>query len=314
MEWQQVVGFYHLAKLGSFTKAAQATYRTQSALSQQIKALEEELDCRLVERIGTRKLRLTAAGERLLAFARDLLEKQERLAADLEALKGVARGRLKLAAPFTTLYHLLPQPLREYLEEFDQVQVTLLDRPQEVVIDLVRGGDVDLGVALESRTPPEMVRRRWHKVETMLLAPRGHPLTRAGRLTLWEIARYPLILPPADGRSPTRRFLEERFRALGIDYRLLMESGNVELTSRYVEMGLGVSFASVIRQLPGLQERPLEFLPLNHYFPDDHLAVIQRKDKVLTAFQEALVVRLLDKGEGSDGSGGPEKDISRKIS
>ena len=61
MDWQQLVGFHQVARLGSFTKAAEATFRSQSALSQQVKALEEELGCRLLERIGKRKLRLTEA-------------------------------------------------------------------------------------------------------------------------------------------------------------------------------------------------------------------------------------------------------------
>ena len=79
MEWQQIIGFHHLAKLGSFTRAAAATFRTQSALSQQIKALEEELDCPLVERIGKRKLRLTPAGERFAQFTEAILRRREQL-------------------------------------------------------------------------------------------------------------------------------------------------------------------------------------------------------------------------------------------
>ena len=106
MEWQQVIGFYQIAKLGSFTKAAEATFRTQPALSQQIKALEEELDCHLFERIGKRKLRLTSAGERFLTFAESILENYDSLREDLNELKGSQKGRLKIAAPFTTLYHL----------------------------------------------------------------------------------------------------------------------------------------------------------------------------------------------------------------
>lgn len=69
MEWQQIVGFYHVARLGSFTKAGEVTLRSQSALSQQIKALEDEFGCHLFERIGTRKLKLTPAGERFLEFS-----------------------------------------------------------------------------------------------------------------------------------------------------------------------------------------------------------------------------------------------------
>ena len=63
MEWQQIVGFHQVARQGSFTKAAEATFRTQSALSQQVKALEEELGCHLLERIGKRKLRSPRPGK-----------------------------------------------------------------------------------------------------------------------------------------------------------------------------------------------------------------------------------------------------------
>lgn len=68
MEWQQLLGFYQVAKLGSFTKAAEATFRTQSALSQQVKALEEELGGQLIERLAKRRLQLTPAGEKALCL------------------------------------------------------------------------------------------------------------------------------------------------------------------------------------------------------------------------------------------------------
>jgi Bacterial regulatory helix-turn-helix protein, lysR family len=72
MEWQQIMGFYHVAKLKSFTRAAEATFRTQSALAQQIKALEEEFDCQLFERIGKRKVILTSVGERFFTDSLNL--------------------------------------------------------------------------------------------------------------------------------------------------------------------------------------------------------------------------------------------------
>ncbi len=72
MEWQQIIGFYHVAKLKSFTRAAEATYRTQSALTQQVKALEAEFDCELIERIDKRKIKLTPMGEKFFKFSAQL--------------------------------------------------------------------------------------------------------------------------------------------------------------------------------------------------------------------------------------------------
>jgi DNA-binding transcriptional LysR family regulator len=292
MEWQQILGFYQVARLGSFTRAAEATFRTQSALSQQIKALEEEWGCPLLERIGKKKLRLTAAGEKFFQFAEAILSRYEHLQEEMDAIKGQQTGRLRLAAPFTTLYHLFRELLPAYIRRFPQVQLSILDRSQEGVIELVRSGDIDFGLALESTAPRDLTRRRWQKVEKVLLTPPGHPLAKLERVSMEEIAQYPLILPPQGLKFTGRSVLEDHFRKLGLDYHIIMESSNVELSSLYVEMGLGISFATVAGKGPRLEARKLAFIPLDHYFPPDYLAVIMRKDKILAPHKEAFVEML----------------------
>jgi DNA-binding transcriptional LysR family regulator len=289
MEWQQIIGFYHVAKLGSFTKAADATYRTQSALSQQIKSLEGELECQLFDRIGKRRLRLTSAGERFFKFSEAILEKYDYLTEELNELKGLQKGRLRVAAPFTTLYHLFPQALKDYVKQFPYVELTILDRSQQRVIELVKKGDIDFGFTLESEAPKDLALLRWKKVETVLMTPVGHPLAEAKRVTLRQIAKYSLILPPKDLRFTCRRMLEERFQKLGLDYQIVMESSNVELTSLYVELGLGISFATVVRDLPALKQRKLEFLPMEQLFKSDYIAAVMRKDKTLASYKSAFI-------------------------
>ena len=296
MEWQQIIGFYQVAKLGSFTKAGDATFRTQSALSQQIKALEKELDCHLFERIGKRKLRLTSAGERFFEFAEAILESYDCLKEDLSELQGLQKGRLRIAAPFTTLYHLVPETLKEYVIQFPYVELTILDRSQQIVIELVRNGDIDLGFTLESEVPKDLALLRWKKVETVLMVPVGHPLVEAARVTLRQIAKYPLILPPKDLRFTCRRILEDRFQKLGLDYQIVMESSNVELTSLYVEMGLGISFATVVRDLPALEKRNLVFIPMNTLLKPDFIAVVMRRDKVLSSYKSTFINLLFGEG------------------
>jgi DNA-binding transcriptional LysR family regulator len=92
--------------------------------------------------------------------------------------------------------------------------------------------------------------------------------------------------------------LEESFRELGITYRVLMESSNVELSSVYVEMGLGISFATVVRDLPALRHRRLAFVPMGQLFEPDYIAVIMRKDKVLASYKSAFLEFLLEDGGG----------------
>lgn len=289
MEWQQMVGFYHVARLGSFTKAGEVTLRSQSALSQQIKALEDEFGCHLFERIGTRKLKLTPAGERFLEFSKSVLKGYENLTGDLNELKGVQKGPLKVAAPYTTLYHLFPEKLKNYIERFPQVEITLLDRVQGRVVGLVRDAEVDFGLALESVVPKDLAAIRWKRVETVLMVPQGHALRKLKRVTWKQLVKYPLILPPRDLRHSGRNALEEESQRLGLNYRLAMESSNVELSSLYVEMGLGISLATIVRDLPALRQRRLEFLSLDHYFKPDHIALIMRKDKVVDSYRRAFI-------------------------
>ncbi len=289
MEWQQIIGFYHVAKLGSFTKAADATFRTQSALSQQIKSLEDELDCQLFERIGKRKLRLTSAGERFFTFSEETLQKYDNLKEELNELQELQKGRLRIAAPFTTLYHLFPHAIETYTQKYPYVELTILDRSQQIVMELVWKGDIDFGFALQSEVPKGLTALRWQRVETVLLAPLGHPLVRLKRITLKHISKYPLILPPRDLKYTCRSMLEERFQKLGLDYQIVMESSNVELSSLYVEMGLGISFATVVKDLPALKQRKLEFLPMDQLFKPDYISVVMRKDKTLVSYKSAFI-------------------------
>ncbi len=289
MEWQQLLGFYQVARLGSFTRAADATFRTQSALSQQVKALEEEMDCRLVERLGKRQLRLTQAGERLFAFAGEVLARFEGLKEELQEIQGLPKGRLSLAAPFTTLLHLLPESLKAYRQRFPHVDLILLDRPQQMVLTLVKNAEVDLGLALGSLVPGDLEAHRWRPVETVLMAPPGHPLTRLKRVTWRQIAGYPLILPPRGPEHPGRQLLEEQFRKLGLAYQVMLESTNVELSALYVEMGLGVSFATLVQGQRPLTPRNLVFLSLGHYFKPDHLTVVRRRDRLLPPYKKAFI-------------------------
>jgi len=287
MEWQQILGFYHVAKLGSFTKAANITFRTQSAISQQIKNLEEELGCQLFERIGKRKLRLTSAGNRFFKFSETILERHASLIDEINEIKGHQKGRLRVAAPFTTLFHLFPLALKHYIKKFPNVELTILDRSQLDILGLIKNGDIDFGLVLESIVPKDLTALRWKKVRTVVITPVGHPLAKAKRVTLKQIGKYPLILPPINLKY--RSSLEERFQKLGIDYHIVMESSNVELSSLYVEMGLGISFATVVKDLPELKKRKLAFLPMDQLFKPDYIVVVMRRDKTLISYKDAFV-------------------------
>ena len=123
-------------------------------------------------------------GGDLFQFRRTGVAGQRQLREGLEALRENRRGRLRIAAPFTTLYHLLPEAVAQYMSLFSRVELTLLDRPQSMVIDLVRSGDIDFGLILEKAAPRSLATLRWKKVETVVIAPPGHPLCALRRVSL----------------------------------------------------------------------------------------------------------------------------------
>lgn len=293
MEWQQIVGFYQLVRQGSFTKAADASHRTQSALSQQIRKLEDELQCQLIDRISRKKFVLTPAGEKVYQFAERVVGDHEKLGEDLASLKGLQRGRLRIAAPFTTLYHLFPGHFRSFLEAYPHVEMTIFDRHQARAIEMLRAGEIDIAVVLKSLVPADLDVRTWKKVEPVLMVPDRHPLLRSKRVLLADVARYPLILPPKDAGSAGRNLLEKQRSEKGIDYRVIMESDNVELTSRYVEAGAGISFATIAEGLNPLKGRKIRFLPMPDCFRTDSLSVVTRPGKPLPLHAERFISQIL---------------------
>lgn len=298
MEWQQIVAFYELVRCGSFTKAADKTYRTQSAISQQIKALEEELGCTLVERIGKKSIKLTRAGELFFRFCKQVLSMYDAVVGELENIKDNPQGRLAIAAPYTTLYNVLPPYFRKYLSQYPGIELIILDRTQSEVLQLVNNGEVDFGIILESRVSQNLVVIPWHVVRFMLLTPIGHPLAGLKELNLSDIVQYPLILPLRG--HPHRKRLDQLFAREKVCCHVVMESSNVELSALYVENGLGISFATVIPHLLPFKYRKLEFIPLDWLFDPDRIAIVMRRGTELPDYKKAFLQNLFTDIEDID--------------
>jgi len=293
MEWQQIVSFSQVAKLRSFTKAAQATFRTQSAISQQIKALEEELGCQLFERIGRSSVNLTSAGESFLKFAVTLLDSYDQLITEINELKGEKGGRIRLAGPFETLYYLIPNNLQRFSREYPDVELSLIDCTTTDIIRIIRYGEVDFAIAIEYMVPDDLFTVRWKKSERFLMIPVGHPLSRVNRISFTQIVQYPLILPPKS--YPIRKRFDEKVKQLNLKCNILIETPNVMLCAECVELGLGISIIGEgLCQYLMREKRKIVFLPLKNHLESDHFALVMRKDKKLSSYQRAFVNIFLD--------------------
>ncbi|TYO95496.1 LysR substrate binding domain-containing protein [Desulfallas thermosapovorans DSM 6562] len=108
-----------------------------------------------------------------------------------------------------------------------------------------------------------------------------------------DIVEYPLILPPRDSGLNYRKELDKLFVRKGLVYRVIMESSNVELSSLYSEMGLGISFASIVQELPVMKKRKLAFIPLKQYFKPNYLGIVTRKNTILPFYKKAFINMLI---------------------
>lgn len=287
MEWQKLIGFYNVVKLGSFTKASEAIFRTQPALSLQIKSLENELGVKLFERIGKSGIKLTLAGEKLFQYCVKMLDQQKQFIDELNKIKGSILAHIRIAAPFFSLYYLLLPPLEVFKRRFPNIEVTILDRPAHSIIKLIRDGDIEFGFSIASIVPKDLAVIPWEEIESILIMPKGHPLSKKKIIDIKDIIDYPLILPPMGFVGRMR--LEEKFVNEGVNYRIIMESSNIDLTINYVKRGFGIGFVIVSKKIPVLHQKGIEIKSINHLIQGDRIGIISRKDKILTSYEKEFL-------------------------
>jgi DNA-binding transcriptional LysR family regulator len=238
MELAQLESFLRVAEEGSMTRAAEALYRTQPAVTQQVRALERELKVLLFERTG-RGVRLTQAGEALQDYARrslGLLAECRQVLADLE---GGAAGRLVLGAGVTTSIFHLPPWLRAFREICPAVDVVVRTGRSREVEALALAREIDLGLVTSPVRHPELAARELFQEAILLVAPPGHPL--AGQsVPPAALVDAPLILFPRG--TGFRADLDRALAGWGAAALIKMESDSVEAIKSFVAVGLGLSF------------------------------------------------------------------------
>lgn len=254
MDREKLTAFLAVAKKKSFSKAADAIFRTQPAVSHAIKALEEELGERLFLRLG-RETRLTRAGEVLREHVDEAMASLERAKVRIQSLHELREGALTIAASDTIACYVLPDSLRSFRETYPGVEVRLLNRPSPVAGKLVAAGEADMGIVTLPISASkvrcvELVLRE----DVGICAP-DHPLAGRKRVTLEKLAGFSLLL--LDHGSNTRAYVDEKLRDAGLEPAPAMELGSIEVIKHLVRLGFGVSIVPRIAVRRELETREL---------------------------------------------------------
>jgi DNA-binding transcriptional LysR family regulator len=282
----QLRTFCVLVRTGSFTQAARELNLTQSGVSYSIKALESDVGCRLLDRLG-RKVVPTQAGEQLLTHADRILKEMDTARESLVRLGKWGRGRLRLGASTTACQLLIPPVLREFKESFPDHAISLEPGDTPELVESLLAHRIDLALSLEVEREPQL---KFHPLFTddlnFIVAP-FHPWAQTGRIDRQTVPRENYIL--YSKRSVTFRLITDYFRREQMELNTVIEAGSMEATKEMVKLGLGVSiFAPWIAQRE-IEERSLVALPLGRRTLQRHWGILHWQGKQLNLAEETFI-------------------------
>jgi DNA-binding transcriptional LysR family regulator len=233
-----------VAARGSFSAAADSLAYTQSAVSQQIAALEREAGTTLVER-NARGVRLTDAGRALVRHAEAILSRLADAEAELEAIAGLQGGRLRIASLPSAGATMVPRAIALFRERHPAVDLGLVPAEPEDALAMLRQGDADIAVIVESGliTAREDGFERLHLLDDpmFLVLPAGHPLARRPRIRLEELSEDSWISGAPSSQCPDQQLLVRACNAAGFEPRIAFNSDDYIAIQGFIAAGMGVS-------------------------------------------------------------------------
>jgi DNA-binding transcriptional LysR family regulator len=262
MEDNRLKAFCLLVEMRSFSKAGEAIFVTQSAMSHLIKHLEDEIGVKLLNRSG-RKVIPTPAGLVFYKQAKKILEAYKTLGDDINKLIKEIKGPLNLGASTIVAKYLLPQVIYDFSKRFPEVQIDLTVSNTEAIINELQQGNIDLGIVEGNIKSKGITLEEIADDEIVLIVSDENPLAKKEHITQQDFLSQPFIMPQAG--SGLREFIENFFQTSKIepkDMKISITLGDPELIVQMVQSGLGISFVSKWTVFKPIKEGTIRVLKL----------------------------------------------------
>lgn len=279
MQIESLKVFCDLAETESFTKAAQINQVTQSAVSQQISALERQFKSLLIER-SKKKFRLTREGQVLYEFSKQIIQTYDSLYSRLQEIKDVISGTVRLATIYSIGLHDLPPYLKKFLKAYPTVNVHVEYRRANQVYEDVLGNVVDLGLVAYPIKDPKLELIPLRKDALVVICHPQHPLAKFKSIKLNQLNGQKFIGFEPD--IPTRKAIDKVFKEANIEVQTVMEFDNIETVKRAVEIEAGISIAPQNAITHELAKQTLVEVKIEGIDLFRPLAAIYKKNKVLS--------------------------------
>src|SRR5437588_8526813 len=285
MDFDQLNTFLEVARLNSFSKAAETCFRTQPAISSQIRALEEEVGAKLFDRSGG-KVSLTAPGKAFQKYAEQQMEARKQMLAALAEMERIPRGELVVGANEGTCLHILPEVFAEFKKQYPSVAVSIRRSERSKILENIIDNSVDFGVISMPVTDTRLTVVLIHRDELVTISPPHHPLAKLKSVSIAEVAKFPLLVPKA---GHTRDALEQLFHERKLKPHFSMELDSSELLKRFVAADVGVGFIARSNVLEDVRANALAAIPISDAQVRRDLALVFRKDKALSRAALAFI-------------------------
>lgn len=288
MDFKQLESFVTIAKLKSFSKAADKLYLTQPTISNHIHLLEKELGTILFNRTN-KNITLTRAGDILYEYAISILNKKEHAYFSLNEFKGKIEGILEISSSSIPELYYLTDMIHAFSKKYPDVKYSLMKYDTRQVTEKILNGDIDFGIVGAKSDAAQLEYLDIMDDEIALVTPANGPLSKLEHVTADAIATLPLVLRE-DGsgtRSAVMKFLASN--AIDLDnLNIVAEVESNETIKRFVELGLGVSFVSKRSIEREVAEGRLNSLTIDGNWISRKFYFVYHKKRVLSPLSETF--------------------------
>jgi DNA-binding transcriptional LysR family regulator len=283
--------FHDLVETQSFSQAAERNFVTQSAVSQQVRALEERFKRRLLERVrGRREVRLTDAGRSFYEESRNVLVAYEGLQERMRSLVGVVSGTVRVATVYSIGLHELPPIVRRFMALYPSAKIDLeYSRTTRIVRDVLSGA-IELGIVAYPERHKGLTIVPLAGDRLVLICPPTHPLAGRKRVKASELDRQDFVLFERD--IPTRRATDRIFKAHGVTVHRVAEFDNIETIKRAVEVGFGLAIVPRLSVLDEQESGQLAVIALAEPEWTRTTGIIHRSDRTLGVAAKKFIEQL----------------------
>jgi LysR family cys regulon transcriptional activator len=279
MELQTLRAFYWAGVYCSFSKAGKTLNIGQSAISHQVKSLEEELRVKLYQREG-RGISLTPEGKILMAYADIILQTMNDVETHFADLSGSPEGTVTLAAYRGIMQYKLPAIVQNFKRRNPEIRLVILQRTLDSqVLDMVSSGDIDFGITSSWNEFLDIAFFEVWTYDMFLCVPVNHRLAGRRRVALTEIARESLIL--YERENSIRKRIEKVFKENNLSCNIVIETDGAAVIQEYVKVEQGISFVSGL--VTEAREDPsLSYVPVTEHFGKLGYGIAIKKRKYLS--------------------------------